>query len=91
MAKIKISDLHPTGSDLFSDSESYMSELIGDELNQVYGGGWLKSLVAVGGGLIGGGAALMASGTSFVGFLGSVAASAQIGDYVGGGIEATYG
>lgn len=38
MSTIKISDLHPTGAELFSDSESYMSELIEHELS-VHGGG----------------------------------------------------
>jgi hypothetical protein len=35
MATINISDLRPTGSDLFSDSESYMSELGDNELASV--------------------------------------------------------
>ena len=38
MATINISDLRPTGSDLFSDSESYMSELGDNELGSVKGG-----------------------------------------------------
>jgi bacteriocin-like protein len=38
MATINISDLRPTGSDLFSDSESYMSELGDNELASVNGG-----------------------------------------------------
>jgi lactobin A/cerein 7B family class IIb bacteriocin len=38
MATINISDLHPTGSELFSDSESYMSELGDNELASVNGG-----------------------------------------------------
>ena len=33
MANIKISDLRPTGYDLFSDSESYMRELSEAELD----------------------------------------------------------
>ena len=38
MPNIKISDLHPTGSDLFSDSENYMNELGEGELEIIYGG-----------------------------------------------------
>ncbi|MEH2117229.1 hypothetical protein [Nostoc sp.] len=38
MATINISDLRPAGSDLFSDSESYMSELGDNELVKVNGG-----------------------------------------------------
>lgn len=33
MANIAISDLRPTGSDLFFDSESYMKDLSDGELN----------------------------------------------------------
>ena len=38
MATINISDLKPTGSELFSDSEGYMNELGDDELEDIYGG-----------------------------------------------------
>jgi hypothetical protein len=38
MATINISDLHSTGADLFSDSESYMNELTENELFGVNGG-----------------------------------------------------
>ncbi len=38
MATINISDLLPTGSELFSDSESYMSELGDSELDIINGG-----------------------------------------------------
>lgn len=38
MANIKISDLHSTGSDLFSDSESYMNELGDSQLDIINGG-----------------------------------------------------
>jgi hypothetical protein len=38
MSTIKISDLRPTGSELFSDSESYMSELGDNELDIINGG-----------------------------------------------------
>lgn len=40
MASIKISDLHPAGSDLFSDSESYLNELSESEEWGVKGGMW---------------------------------------------------
>lgn len=35
---IKIKDLKPTGSELFSDSENFMNELSADELTDVKGG-----------------------------------------------------
>ncbi|MEA5507511.1 hypothetical protein VB735_31340 [Halotia wernerae UHCC 0503] len=38
MATINISNLYPTGSDLFSDSESYMTDLGDSELDNVNGG-----------------------------------------------------
>jgi hypothetical protein len=38
MATIKISNLHPTGSELFSDAESYMSEVKDNDLNYINGG-----------------------------------------------------
>lgn len=38
MAKITIFDLRPTGSDFFSDSESYMNEMTEGELNSISGG-----------------------------------------------------
>ncbi|RUT10211.1 hypothetical protein DSM106972_007060 [Dulcicalothrix desertica PCC 7102] len=38
MATIKISNLRPTGAELFSDSESYMNELGDSELVSVNGG-----------------------------------------------------
>jgi hypothetical protein len=38
MATINISDLRPTGSELFFDSENYMSELGDNELGSVKGG-----------------------------------------------------
>jgi hypothetical protein len=46
MASIKISDLRPAGSDLFSDSESYISELGDSELN-IINGGFTSSPVCV--------------------------------------------
>jgi hypothetical protein len=41
MATIDISDLCPVGYDLFSDSESYMTELDSGELNSISGGSTL--------------------------------------------------
>jgi hypothetical protein len=38
MATINISDLRPTGSDLFSDSEGYMNELGDNEVYAIHGG-----------------------------------------------------
>lgn len=38
MSKIKINDLHSAGSDLFSDSESFMSDLVDSELGTIHGG-----------------------------------------------------
>lgn len=38
MATIKISDLRPAGTQLFSDSESYMSELSDGEFDSINGG-----------------------------------------------------
>jgi hypothetical protein len=38
MATIKISNLHPAGSELFGDSESYLNELTNDELTMTHGG-----------------------------------------------------
>ena len=38
MATIKILNLHTTGTELFSDSESYMNELGDNELNNTNGG-----------------------------------------------------
>jgi hypothetical protein len=42
MAQIKIDDISVTGSDLFSDSESYLDELSNDsEMSNVKGGTWV--------------------------------------------------
>lgn len=38
MPTIKISDLHPTGSELFSDSESFMNDLVDGEIGAIQGG-----------------------------------------------------
>jgi hypothetical protein len=48
MPNIKISDLHSTGSELFSDSESYMNELsdLSDvELDVINGGSIVSRIV----------------------------------------------
>lgn len=45
MADILISDLHPTGHELFSESESYLSDLEATELNAT--GGVLPVIVVV--------------------------------------------
>ncbi|MFN6569531.1 hypothetical protein [Dendronalium sp. ChiSLP03b] len=46
MATINISDLHPPGSDLFSDSEDYMDDLVDGEIGTIQGG--FSSLRCVG-------------------------------------------
>lgn len=38
MSKIKISDIKPTGAELFNDSESFMNELNDSEIEQAMGG-----------------------------------------------------
>lgn len=38
MSTIKISDLCPTGSELFSDSESFMNDLVDGEIGAIQGG-----------------------------------------------------
>ncbi|GEM_PF-1458156 len=42
MAKIKISDLSPVGSELFRDSESFLNELQADEMEAILGYGGLQ-------------------------------------------------
>lgn len=42
MATIAISDLHFSGSEFFSDSESYLDEITNQELNSIQGGVALK-------------------------------------------------
>jgi len=39
MASIKISELSPVGAELFQDSESFLNELNGHEMEHVVGGG----------------------------------------------------
>ena len=46
MSNIKISNLHPTGSELFTDSESYMAELADSELDIINGGVWTTPVVS---------------------------------------------
>jgi len=38
MTSIKIFNLHPAGSELFKDSESFMTELADNELDSINGG-----------------------------------------------------
>lgn len=38
MSTIKISDLHPAGSDLFLDSESFINDLVDGEIGAIQGG-----------------------------------------------------
>lgn len=38
MASIVISELHPAGFELFSDSEGYMRDLVDSEFGYLYGG-----------------------------------------------------
>jgi hypothetical protein len=38
MASIQISNLYPAGSELFNDSESFMSELVDNEPSSINGG-----------------------------------------------------
>jgi hypothetical protein len=38
MASIQISNLYPAGSELFKDSESFMTELVDNELGMINGG-----------------------------------------------------
>ena len=48
MSTIKISDLHPAGSDLFSDSEGFINDLDDGEIGAIQGGIWtlvLRSIV----------------------------------------------
>jgi len=40
MANITISDLRPAGADLFSDSESYLTDLNDQDMMELLGGGW---------------------------------------------------
>jgi hypothetical protein len=78
MATINISDLRLTGSDLFSDSESYMNELSEGEFSGVLGGNCAFSDVTAA-------ASVGAATLSTLGPLG-----APVGAVLGSGIYATY-
>lgn len=57
MANIKITSLKPTGYELFSDSESYMSDVESHELEHIKGGKtkmptWTWTSVVPGSGLV---------------------------------------
>jgi hypothetical protein len=45
MANINVSDLHPAGSDLFSDSENFLTDLTDYEFTKINGGS-IASLIA---------------------------------------------
>ena len=45
MAEIKITELRPTGSELFEDSETFLKELNDDEMTVTLGGG--DSLISI--------------------------------------------
>lgn len=51
MASITILDLRPTGSDLFSDSESFFNDLSEEEAYQTHGG-WVSTPYCVVGSVI---------------------------------------
>ncbi|MEH1853589.1 MAG: hypothetical protein V7L11_18395 [Nostoc sp.] len=44
MATIKINNLNAAGSELFTDSESYLNELTEKELENLFGAGWYIKL-----------------------------------------------
>lgn len=48
MATIKISNLHPAGSEFFLDSESYMNEISEGELNSINGGTGVWCAISIG-------------------------------------------
>lgn len=47
MASIQILSLYPAGSELFRDSESFMTEITDDELSNVNGGNWKLTYLVV--------------------------------------------
>jgi hypothetical protein len=50
MANIKVSDIRPAGSELFSDSENFMRDLNDSEMNHIEGGFWgviLRTLATI--------------------------------------------
>jgi|LakMenE18May11ns_1017448.scaffolds.fasta_scaffold9526961_1 hypothetical protein len=46
MANIVISELRPAGSDLFMDSESYLTDLTDNELHMTQGGGKASIIIS---------------------------------------------
>jgi len=46
MATINISDLRPAGSELFYDSETFMTDLVNSELGEVFGGGITQAITS---------------------------------------------
>lgn len=62
MANIKIADLHPAGYELFSDSETYMSQLSSHETGSIRGGGFLDDW----GDLVGGAVTLISVGSALL-------------------------
>lgn len=46
MARIKLSELYPVGSELFQDSESFLNELNTEELEEVTGAASFASLIS---------------------------------------------
>ncbi len=87
MSTINIYDLPPTGSALFSDSETYMNELTNDELSLVSGG---DTISAVGGALVSIGASLVVASLSTPACLG-IASAATAAGAVSAGISVTVG
>ncbi|MDZ8261395.1 hypothetical protein [Nostoc sp. ChiQUE01b] len=47
MATINISNLRPTGSELFSDSEGYMDDLVDSDIGAIKGGSLVEVLAVV--------------------------------------------
>lgn len=46
MSTITISDLHPVGAELFSDSETFMADLTDSELSEASGGGIFQAITS---------------------------------------------
>ena len=91
MASIVISDLRPAGSELFMDSESFLSELSDGELSVISGGeifgSWLDGFIAgaVGSAIVSA-TAVSATAASAVGTVATLtyAASRTFGNWVFG-------
>lgn len=47
MAKLKVNDIKTTGTELFDDSESFMNELMDDEVGQVLAGQLLRPITDI--------------------------------------------